>query len=620
MSSKKPTQREVVELLCTKVGTERKDNQTYLVFKCPSPACKLGANKNIIFKYKAGFSNPHKHILSCLVGNNQDELDKIYSDNLKLKSTQGTLLNNQHFTPRVKTSSEHHEIYDWIDLIISKLLPLSAVEDNHYRKFGKKTNNIGKKKLKQIICNIVELVEKKIQLEMEQAGQGSILHDGWSKFSVHYIGLFACYMKAVNIQKGIKVMKEEEPTLVLLSCAPMPEISDDPFDPNTSNDNDGNNINDNNDEGNDATKFNAEVHANYISNTLSEYYKTNVDNWVVCQTADNAAVNRRTARLLKIPHIPCKNHLLNSEVNVMINSDTALEATIDKVHQTFKDIKGSLKNMAVLRKLTIYVPVLYNKTRWSGKYYMFRQYMRMKNELNEANDDEESEFTYDNRAAFRNKIEKYTNIMKAINIPTKHLQTKLLPLSDCRLHLDMLLDDIQEQKHDTEKDLYNCKLGNIYIGKDSEKLPDKFFENGIVKIQCGDISELTDDEHNACQRLCYENIEVNRTITNYDESNMTYEERIASKKKQKMAKSKKYYDASFILGSAAEVERLWSTANRILDGHRNRTSPLLFEAMLFLHYNRRFWDLDTVIKAIDMQISQRIQARLDEEEDVITME
>ena len=39
----------------------------------------------------------------------------------------------------------------------------------------------------------------------------------------------------------------------------------------------------------------------------------------MCNTADNARVNGKTGKMLKIPHVPFKNNLLNSEVNSMVS-------------------------------------------------------------------------------------------------------------------------------------------------------------------------------------------------------------------------------------------------------------------------------------------------------------
>jgi hypothetical protein len=53
-----------------------------------------------------------------------------------------------------------------------------------------------------------------------------------------------------------------------------------------------------------------------------------------------------------------------------------------------------------------------------------------------------------------------------------------------------------------------------------------------------------------------------------------------------------------IIGSAAEVERLWSIARYILTTSRTRLEPILFEALLFLRANCVLWDERTVQAAI----------------------
>ena len=49
-----------------------------------------------------------------------------------------------------------------------------------------------------------------------------------------------------------------------------------------------------------------------------------------------------------------------------------------------------------------------------------------------------------------------------------------------------------------------------------------------------------------------------------------------------------YGCCDFVLGSTAEIERLWSIVLMHLHGSRNRTTPLMMEAMVFLRVNREF--------------------------------
>ena len=53
-----------------------------------------------------------------------------------------------------------------------------------------------------------------------------------------------------------------------------------------------------------------------------------------------------------------------------------------------------------------------------------------------------------------------------------------------------------------------------------------------------------------------------------------------------------------IIGSAAEVERLWSIARYILTTSRTKMAPIVFEAILFLRMNHALWDERTVMEAL----------------------
>ena len=73
-----------------------------------------------------------------------------------------------------------------------------------------------------------------------------------------------------------------------------------------------------------AVNFSSQTHAEHIRNVF-RYYGLNVEDWAVCQTADNCSVNRKVAELLGIPHVSCKNHMLNLEVNKMVKQTRDLE-------------------------------------------------------------------------------------------------------------------------------------------------------------------------------------------------------------------------------------------------------------------------------------------------------
>ena len=52
-----------------------------------------------------------------------------------------------------------------------------------------------------------------------------------------------------------------------------------------------------------------------------------------------------------------------------------------------------------------------------------------------------------------------------------------------------------------------------------------------------------------------------------------------------------------VLATGCEPESVWSVGSCILTKNRSSTSPLIFESILYLKYNRDLWDLSKIIEA-----------------------
>ena len=74
-----------------------------------------------------------------------------------------------------------------------------------------------------------------------------------------------------------------------------------------------------------------------------------------------------------------------------------------------------------------------------------------------------------------------------------------------------------------------------------------------------------------------------------------------------------YINLDVILGSAAEVERLWSVSSYILLKHCLRMSPVMFEALAYLKANKDLWNEADVIEAMSRRHSDRVQQAVEEE-------
>jgi hypothetical protein len=59
-----------------------------------------------------------------------------------------------------------------------------------------------------------------------------------------------------------------------------------------------------------------------------------------------------------------------------------------------------------------------------------------------------------------------------------------------------------------------------------------------------------------------------------------------------------YVECGYILGSVAEVERLWSLAKYVTPHHRQKTHPVNVEAQMYLKVNCSYWNVGSVHDAL----------------------
>ncbi len=173
------------------------------------------------------------------------------------------------------------------------------------------------------------------------------------------------------------------------------------------------------------------------------------------------ARNHRISKLTGKPIVGRSSHKLNLEVNLMCDRNQDLGNTISSVHDNMRSAK-TLKNVAVLRNLTDLNPMMHNRTRWSGKLYMLRRFLNIREELLEIHDSLDGDIEIDDTTRFHGKLINYTKVLRAIDNVTKSLQRKHHTLSECRDDLDVLVEAVNEENHNVSSDLYQCKLGQKY--------------------------------------------------------------------------------------------------------------------------------------------------------------
>jgi hypothetical protein len=606
----KPTQEAVVKALmpCKEEHglVKKRDgdmvNALLKRFSCPKPGCSHVST----VAAKSGYTNPYSHLKRCY--GEEDFLLELYDDAIAEKECQGNQGSVGDFFMKWSATAAEKAMHDYIELIVCKSLPITAVEDQLYRKFSKHTSKFGVKRIREVIFQLVELTEKIITKELKAAPCGAIMHDGWSCCGTHYVGVFACYMRKEikpntkatwrSASKKLKLeVKECFPEITLLAVAPMTHV------PVAEEDSE------NAREDEETTKFNAEAHVNFFSETLG-FYGLELQ-WVKASIADNTSTNLKVARLIGCPHVGCNNHKLNLDVELMVANTIQLKNVIENVHAVMLSAKRKLKNAALLRNLTNLKPVIHNKTRWSGKHFMLTRFLRIRDELIEVADNEESvELDINTSAQFLAKVKKNHGHLKEINAVTVFMQTRLLSLAQCRGALDMMINQIQENKTRLGHVFYGCTFTASRTLADSHLAPNADFESGVVKIQNGAENDLTADERVAVEslaRVCDEDDDGDDLAVPTSPVNM--QERLRRMNDRGNEKSR-YVDCDFIFGSAAEVERLWSVADFILRDQRKAMTPQLFEALIFLKVNKRFWGLNDVCLAMKEAKSAMAEKRI----------
>jgi hypothetical protein len=215
----------------------------------------------------------------------------------------------------------------------------------------------------------VELVETKISNLLPE--RGGIMFDSWSDSGNHYVGLFACLPNVPSYLIALSPLFNEE------------DLSSD-------------------------------NHVEFLKESL-QFYKRDL-NFVLFIIGDNCNLMKAVASRIGVPLIGYASHRFNLAVQSYL--DLNYELIILKVKDLMKKL-NTLKERGKLRKKNQSFPILYNATRWSGKFNMIKRYFDLKNFL-DATDVEIVEFiptTQENLALFelknmKAKFESVTNSLQ----------------------------------------------------------------------------------------------------------------------------------------------------------------------------------------------------------------
>ena len=127
----RPKPRDVVRLLMTQKQDIRKDvttargnireNVVHHVFKCPrGDLCKTTGS--VSFEKGTGFTNPYKHLKTCLADGDENELIELFHRRRAEKSSFGSVSSANLI---LSTTTKEQAMYSYLRVIVIKSLPVS---------------------------------------------------------------------------------------------------------------------------------------------------------------------------------------------------------------------------------------------------------------------------------------------------------------------------------------------------------------------------------------------------------------------------------------------------------------------------------------------------------------
>lgn len=520
------------------------DGTTWHCRKCSQPKSKNG-----------GWTNLLSHLKSCV---GKDYMDQYMShaarSQARLDTSSGdpTISGGSFLLDSfvLRLSDAEKEMAEWINFVVVKSMPISIVECPHLRRLAK-LKPVSIKSVRKHILSLKAIVQEEIKVRLPS--KFAIIFDGWTEGTDHYIGIWASYNSIDNRNDG-----KEVPVQTLLSIRPL--LAD------------------------GIEGMTAADHLLHISRVLAIYGKDTSN--VICFVGDNCNVNQSIARTMKIPLVGCASHKLNLAVKRWIKEQPQLTDIIEKVAAVMKKA-STLKVAAKLKQSTKYATVRENDTRWSSTYNMVRRYFQIQPQLNAL-----VELLHLLPTPVEvDALSRGFKSLKNFDAITVLLQRDGIPFVEVRNIFKVLMEDFPEMEH--------------HLGERSFLVVDPDFELGIMRISRG--MPLTREQQNAVRNLVKPDIpdvvdidsdDINDAEEDVDES---YASQVVKRLKLQMRETVQrelYCNLDVIPATSVNCERLFSLAKHILTDTRKNTSPLLFEALLFLKVNRKLWDAYSVGKAM----------------------
>ena len=351
----------------------------------------------------------------------------------------------------------------FLRLAIEDQLPFSICQSPSLRRLCVGLKVPHRTTLVKMMFSLFLNCKQKLIDELSNVTKFSLMLDGWSRHSKHYVCVVICY-SLLN--------KPYNERLLCFRTLPK-EVS-----------------------------MSAEDHIELLDEVMADY-GLRLDNCVAL-VGDHASVNTKMSKLLKIPLIGCWSHRLNLGVKEVFKNDKELSRCLRKVHNYMSFLKTN-KGAAHLEQEVGGAPgfkaIIENKTRWTSSFQMLERYAKQEDQglvkkMTIARRDilgSAKKHLYRHAELSQSesvRVTEETRKMKEVlHKATNMLQERGLTCSKGKLILDMVTANYPALETWFQK------------FKDKGGIPSESFENGLVKLQRNEADTLTRDEEKAVRKL-----------------------------------------------------------------------------------------------------------------------
>ena len=519
------------------------------------------------YRSPKGYTNLHNHVTKCYGEGWEGRLkEHLETHDVKVKPDGSIKSVEQSIMKSFYTSNTKElRAYQWIKWLALRNMPIIEIENPLTRSIVK-IEPFSSKTIRKYIISTAKETEKAIAAELQEAGKVTLLMDGWTcdGAATHYIAIFAGYLHH----------KSGEYNEVLLALTPTLQEDD----------------------------LGADAHIELFESTIGLYGISKDD--VACIIGDNCSTNKAISTRWEVPLVGCASHRLNLAVHSWIENEPGVAAAAIEKVSVLMSKASNLKTAARLRELTLdyhgvsLKAVRENATRWTSLFAMVQRYLRIKKQLDECYGLLEYALT----GIEHSIILKIKEDFEIFHLVTTEIQGKDVDLLHVWNQFNTLWGGCSR---------YACMKEYLYDR--AEIVHSKLFESGVRKILRGHLDLFQEGEKEAVERL----IDRKKLAAQEEERRLeggpivggprlTIKEKLAFNiKKRKRGTHinrgtrNPYVDVGKLICATSNCcERLFSEAKYIMLPHRRSMSPIVFEALLFLKKNVRFWNVKTVAAAM----------------------